>query len=319
MINTFRLRCRNAFRQYIQRELFRVIVIGILIGICLIGATSLIVTSHYNSQFKVIYSLDKRQNDQEIIRLIKDADEYVYFAIYFFTKDNIADALISAKKRGLIVEGITDAGASRDSNKNIIDKLKSAGIRVETQKHTDGIMHLKVLVTDKAYASGSYNWTAGATNINDEVLEVSTNNSLRKKYLAIIKKLLSINDSNYKISGNESNESSNVSKDDKTNIGVDNLSDKIPEYDYTEAPDHIGERAVVKGTVVKVFTAKSGVTFLDFCEDFYDCPFSAVIFASDLKKFQDVSKFQREVLITGTIKSYQGKAEIIINNPEQIK
>ena len=96
----------------------------------------------------------------------------------------------------------------------------------------------------------------------------------------------------------------------------DNL--EIKEYDYKEAINHIGERAIVKGMVVKVFTAKSGVTFLDFCEEFSNCPFSAVIFASDLKKFDDVQKLLREVKITGLIKSYNGKAEIILNSPTQI-
>jgi hypothetical protein len=96
-------------------------------------------------------------------------------------------------------------------------------------------------------------------------------------------------------------------------------SNEIPEYDFTEAMDHVGEKAKVSGEVLRVFTAKSGVTFLDFCEDFSDCPFSAVIFASDAKKFSDVSKYQREVVITGVIKSYNGKAEIILKNPEQIE
>jgi phosphatidylserine/phosphatidylglycerophosphate/cardiolipin synthase-like enzyme len=192
MITTFRLKCRDALK-YIRPELFRLAMIGMLIGICLISVTSLIVTSHYNSQFRVIYSLDRRQNDQEIIQLINDADKYVYFAIYFFTKNNIADALIRAKERGLVVWGITDALASEDSNKNIVDKLKSAGISIETQKHQEGIMHLKLLVTDKAYASGSYNWTAGATAVNDEVLEIGTNNSVREKYLTIMKKVLLAN------------------------------------------------------------------------------------------------------------------------------
>jgi hypothetical protein len=96
-------------------------------------------------------------------------------------------------------------------------------------------------------------------------------------------------------------------------------SDKIPEYDFTEAMDHIGEKAKVSGEVLRVFTAKSGVTFLDFCEDFSDCPFTAVIFSSDAKKFPDISKYQRKVVITGVIKSYNGKAEIILKNPEQIE
>lgn len=98
-----------------------------------------------------------------------------------------------------------------------------------------------------------------------------------------------------------------------------NQNGEIQEYDYTEAGGHIGEKAIVKGNVVKVFTARSGVTFLDFCEEFSNCPFSAVIFASDLKKFEDVSKYQREVKITGVIKLYNGKAEIVINNPEQVE
>ncbi len=96
-------------------------------------------------------------------------------------------------------------------------------------------------------------------------------------------------------------------------------SGEIQEYEYLEAIDHIGEKARITGEVLRVFTAKSGVTFLDFCEDFNDCPFSAVIFASDAKKFPDVSKYERKVTITGTIKSYNGKAEIILKSPEQIE
>ncbi len=161
-----------------------------LLEVCLVVATFFLATSYYNSQFKVIYSLDHKQNDKEIVRLINDADKYVYFAIYYFNKKDIADALIQAKKRGLVVWGINDRDASTGSNKNVVQELKSAGITVETQKHNEGIMHMKVLVTDKAYASGSYNWTASATTMNDEVLEIGTNESVRKQYLWIVKRVL---------------------------------------------------------------------------------------------------------------------------------
>ncbi|MFA6554673.1 MAG: hypothetical protein WCS89_04185 [Candidatus Paceibacterota bacterium] len=105
------------------------------------------------------------------------------------------------------------------------------------------------------------------------------------------------------------------------NVGLNNNSGtgEIQEYDYTEAMDHIGEKAVVKGKVVKVFTSKSNTTFLDFCPEFNNCSFSAVIFASDLKKFKDVKSYEREVKITGLIKSYNGKAEIILDGPEQVE
>ena len=97
------------------------------------------------------------------------------------------------------------------------------------------------------------------------------------------------------------------------------FSADLPEYDYKDAPDHIGEHAIVKGTVLKVFTAKSGVTFFDFCTKFSDCPFSAVIFASDLAKFGDVKRYERAVKISGLIKSYNGKAEVVLDDPGQVE
>lgn len=98
-----------------------------------------------------------------------------------------------------------------------------------------------------------------------------------------------------------------------------NQSGEIQTYDYKKALDHIGEKAKVKGTVLKVFTSKSGVTFFDFCAKSSSCPFSAVIFASDLKKFGDVTKYEKPVTITGIIKSYKGSAEIVLNDPGQIE
>jgi hypothetical protein len=91
------------------------------------------------------------------------------------------------------------------------------------------------------------------------------------------------------------------------------------DYDFTEARDHIGEKAKVRGKVSRVFTAKSGVTFLDFCPEFSGCPFSAVIFAGDTTKFGDLMSYERDVIVSGIIKSYQGSAEIILNDPSQIE
>lgn len=169
-------------------------ILFVILGVfCLVFATYFATTQYYNSQFHVYYSLDQKHNDKEIISVIDGAESYVYFAIYYFSKDNIADALIRAKKRGLIVWGIVDRVSSTSANKSIVDTLRNAGIAVETQKHPDGIMHIKAVVTDKAYASGSYNWTGSATTVNDEVLEVGTNKSVHDKYFLILKKLLLTN------------------------------------------------------------------------------------------------------------------------------
>lgn len=274
------------------------------------------VSSLYTStQFRVIYSLDQKANDKEIVKLIDNADKYVYFAIYYFTKNNIADALIRAKKRGLEVAGITDREASSGSNKHVVQKLKKAGVDIKIRNNNEGIMHLKTLVTEDAYVSGSFNWTQSATISNDEVLEISTNESVRRKYLKIIQKLLQKND-NIDLLGGGSNADTGVG-----HLGdlQSNSTSELKTIEFTEAKDHVGENVVVHGKVVKTYTAKSGVSFLDFCSNYKTCPFTAVIFASDRDKFGDLKQFEREVRITGLIKTYNGKAEIILEEREQVE
>ena len=176
-----------------KRVIGKRLAIELVAALVIIFAVAISAHAQINSEFKVVYSLDNRTTDQEIVRLINGADHYVYFAIYYFSKENIADALIRAKQRGLDVRGITDAAASLDNNKKVVDELLAAGVHLETQKHLDGIMHMKAIVTDKAYASGSFNWTQAATEANDEVLEIGTNQNVHDQYLSIIKKVLLIN------------------------------------------------------------------------------------------------------------------------------
>ena len=91
-------------------------------------------------------------------------------------------------------------------------------------------------------------------------------------------------------------------------------------YDYTEAKNHEGEFANVTGTVIQVYTSKSNTTFFDFCSDYKNCGFGAVIFSSALSRFPDIKQYEgKNVTVSGLIKDYQGNAEIIINGPDQIK
>lgn len=253
---------------------------------------------------RLIYSLDKRQNDKELIALIDGAKKFVYFAIYEFTLSDVADALIAAKERGVDVRGVVDAGESSKSyGRPIIERLVSAGIPIETQHHADGngIMHIKALVTDSAYAMGSYNWTNSATKVNDELLEIGTDEDLRQAYENILLKLLSA----YAGTVAAAEAAASVS------IGT------IP---FSEAPKHVGQTASVTGTLVSAYTSASGTVFLDFCKSYKTCPFSGVIFADDVKAFGDLSKYEgRAITVTGRISSYQGRAEIVLSDRSQLR
>jgi phosphatidylserine/phosphatidylglycerophosphate/cardiolipin synthase-like enzyme len=170
-----------------KRDLFYIIVIVLLIAAC--------AQFYYDRSYqpthdvRVMYNRDVEMN-KEVVSVIRDANQFVYFAIYTFTRQDIKDALLAAKTKGLVVEGITDRDQSHkiEEQKKIIAELRQAGIPVLEQDHS-AIMHLKTVVTEKGYASGSFNWTSSATNLNDEILEVGTDESIRQQYQKVLENI----------------------------------------------------------------------------------------------------------------------------------
>ena len=94
----------------------------------------------------------------------------------------------------------------------------------------------------------------------------------------------------------------------------------VPCVGVNEAKIHVGETGCVTGRVMRVFASRAGNTFLDFCEDYRACPFTTVIFSTERGKFGNLESLRgREVEIRGPIEAYQGRAEIIIHDPRQIR
>ena len=89
----------------------------------------------------------------------------------------------------------------------------------------------------------------------------------------------------------------------------------------TEAPQKLGSTLCIAGKVLSVERSPSGsVWFLNFCEDYAQCPFSAVVFTKDLRDVGDVRMLAgRTVEVHGTLKQYKGKPEIIIRDARQLK
>ncbi|HLV86153.1 MAG TPA: hypothetical protein VKV39_04195 [Candidatus Sulfotelmatobacter sp.] len=88
---------------------------------------------------------------------------------------------------------------------------------------------------------------------------------------------------------------------------------------FREAGGHIGESRCVTGKVLRVKVGAKGVHFLDFCEDQMSCPFTVVVFSHDLKDVGDVRRLEgRTIEVHGAVKSYDGRAEIILSRISQI-
>ena len=91
-------------------------------------------------------------------------------------------------------------------------------------------------------------------------------------------------------------------------------------FSLEEASQHIGEEACVEGKLDHLYISQTETIFFNFCPNYQKCPFQAVIFASRAGAFSNLEKYEGEnIQISGLIKTYQGKAEIIIDDPSQIK
>ena len=86
----------------------------------------------------------------------------------------------------------------------------------------------------------------------------------------------------------------------------------------SEAAKHIGESVTVEG-VASVYVSKGGTTFVDLGGKGRSAPITGIIFGSRADKFPNVKSYDgKTVDITGTIKDYQGRPEIILDTPTQI-
>src|SRR6202162_1660288 len=86
-----------------------------------------------------------------------------------------------------------------------------------------------------------------------------------------------------------------------------------------DAKQHVGETKCVTGKVLRVKVGAKGVHFVDFCEDRMACPFTVVVFPSDLKDVGDVRRLTGQVIeIYGPVKLYDGRAEIILSRVSQV-
>ena len=92
-----------------------------------------------------------------------------------------------------------------------------------------------------------------------------------------------------------------------------------PCVDFHNAASLVGKNGCVTGHVMRTFTSQNGNTFLDFCEDFRNCPFTSVIFVTDVSKFGSLDTLRgRNVELRGDVTLYKSHAEIVLHDPEQI-
>ena len=90
-----------------------------------------------------------------------------------------------------------------------------------------------------------------------------------------------------------------------------------------DAASHIGENATVCGLVTSAkYAANSRAqpTFLDMGQPYPNEAFTAVIFGTDRAKFgePEATLSGKRICVTGQVRNYRGKPEIIVSDPSQL-
>lgn len=135
-----------------------------------------------SNQIEVFFCPQDRCADQ-LIAKIDSAQKSIYVAIYSFTLDGVADALIRAERRGVEVKVIFDYGQASGVSSDD-EKLAAAGIPIEL-RNGSGYMHNKFIIIDgELVGTGSFNYSANADEKNDENLIFILDAGLAKKYKA---------------------------------------------------------------------------------------------------------------------------------------
>ena len=110
--------------------------------------------------------------DNLIIAAIDRAQSEVLVHAYTFTHRRIAQALVSAKRRGVAVSVLADREQARAVPQNVLPQLVAGGVEVWLDGNFQAA-HNKVIVIDAELAhattiTGSYNFTIAAQRSNAE-------------------------------------------------------------------------------------------------------------------------------------------------------
>jgi micrococcal nuclease len=103
-----------------------------------------------------------------------------------------------------------------------------------------------------------------------------------------------------------------------TILVANSYAQKVIKTDSVKA--YVGKEVTVKGTVTEVIILKSGLVYLNIDGIFPDNKFTALVFKRDAEPFGDLKVWEKKkVEVNGKIADYQGKPQIVLTKPEQIK
>lgn len=120
--------------------------------------------------------------------LFRSARESADVCVFTITDDRITEEILAAHRRGVRIRLITDNEKAFDPGSDI-ETLQQAGLSVRVDRTPYHMHHKFALFDGKRLLTGSYNWTRGAAEQNEENLIVTADSSLISQFSACFEQL----------------------------------------------------------------------------------------------------------------------------------
>ena len=126
-----------------------------------------------------------------LVATIREARESVYFLAFSFTHDGIGQAIIDKAAAGVRVAGVfeTTGSSTRFSE---YGRMKDAGLEVYQDGSPYAMHHKVVIIDERAVVFGSFNFSEGADESNDENVLIVHDPALAQAFKAEFDRVLSL-------------------------------------------------------------------------------------------------------------------------------
>ena len=135
------------------------------------------------------YFFPNPSNEQRVVNMFRTCKKSLDIAIFTFTRDSIAQAILDAHQRGLKVRCIGDDGNSKVKGSDV-RLLASVGIPCKTDNNIRFHMHNKMAIIDNSVViTGSFNWTSQAINKNQDNILFIEDKKIANEYTDYFNKI----------------------------------------------------------------------------------------------------------------------------------
>lgn len=134
-----------------------------------------------SSSVTPLFSPKDKVITNNVIPLINSAKNYIYIPAFVITHDELAQALIKAKSRGVDVKLIIDA-TNPSASRSKVKLLRASNIPVKVENYAGKVHSKSIIIDDKYIIAGSMNFSNSGENKNDENCLIIKDERLARYY-----------------------------------------------------------------------------------------------------------------------------------------